>query len=195
MVSFEPVPGTDHSPLVAALRAGTPDAFERLYAAYRTRLFGFLSRLCRDREAAEDLFQNVWLKVARHAGALREDSDLDAWLFTIARNEHRSWRRCQMLDLSRVLAFGREVAAWPEAHGPGSNAELELIERALGSLGEADREVILLVAVEGLSAPRAAQVLDISHAALRQRLSRARARLDTAMQTLGAEPAACPQAR
>ncbi len=164
--------------LVTALRRGSREAFERVYAAERGRLYGFLLRLCQNRELAADLFQNTWLKLAQRATSLREDTDVRAWLFTVARNEYRSHCRAQLVDLSRFLAVGREQQALYPVELPGeSGAEIERLEGALRSLADADRELLLLVGVEGLELRQAAGVLGISYAALRQRLARARERL------------------
>ncbi|MET0593705.1 MAG: sigma-70 family RNA polymerase sigma factor, partial [Polyangiaceae bacterium] len=117
--------------------------------------------------------------VSRSAKRLREDSDLKAWVFTVARNEFRSYRRWSMLDLSSLLVAHREPEELAMAGSDASDESLDLaaIERAMASLGAADREVLLLVCVEGMDPQRAAKVLEISHAALRQRLGRARNRL------------------
>jgi RNA polymerase sigma-70 factor (ECF subfamily) len=168
--------------LVARLRAGEPRAVEQLYAAYRKPVLGFLFRLVRDRHAAEDLFQNTWVKIARSVGRLREDTELKAWIFTIARNEFRSYRRWQMVDVTRLFLFHRDRADFPPDTNDG--AELAGIERGLAELADSDREVLLLVCAEGMEQEEAAKVLGISHVALRQRLGRARARLRTALSKL-----------
>ncbi|HEX9295806.1 MAG TPA: sigma-70 family RNA polymerase sigma factor [Polyangiaceae bacterium] len=169
----------DDRDLVTRLRAGQPSAIEELYEEYRKPIFGFLARLARDRPLAEDLFQNTWLKVSRSAHRIREDTELKAWLFTVARNEFRSYRRWQMIDLSSLLSVGAH-----RAETTCECDELAGLERALGELGASDREVLLLVSVEGLAPQQAAAVLGISHAALRQRLARARARLKSALSKL-----------
>jgi RNA polymerase sigma-70 factor (ECF subfamily) len=180
--------------LVAALRRGSREAFARVYAAERGRLYGFLLRLCQNREVAADLFQNTWLKLAQNAPSLREDTDVRAWLFTVARNEYRSHCRAQMVDISRFLAVGREQQTWPEAVLPGEQrAEIEHLEIALGAMADADRELLLLVGVEGLELRQAADVLGISYAALRQRLARARTRLETKLSEQGVESWATSQ--
>ncbi len=144
-------------PLVDALRRGDAAAFDVVYARYRGRILGFLLRLSRRRDVAEDLFQETFCKLARHAPKLAEDTDLAAWLFRVARNAWVSHRRWAMLDISRLAAFDED--ALPA--GPAVDA----------------REVLLLVGVEGLDQEQAAAVLGISYEALRQRLSRARAQL------------------
>jgi len=177
---------SDERRLVARLIAGEADAIEALYRAYRKPIFGFLVRLAKDRHVAEDLFQNTWLKVSRSIERLREDTELKAWIFTVARNEFRSYRRWQLIDLSRIFLFHREREE-PECDPRAESDErivLDEIERGLATLGAADREVLLLVCVEGMQPQQAATVLAISHAALRQRLGRARSRLKAALAKL-----------
>ena len=176
----------DQRRLVARLRAGEADAVEELYVAYKKPIFGFLVRLTRDRHLAEDLFQNTWLKVSRSVERLREDTELKAWIFTVARNEFRSYRRWQLIDLSRVFLFYRERDE-PVLEAAGESDDgiaLARVEKGLAALGASDREVLLLVCVEGMEPQQAATVLAISHAALRQRLGRARARLKAALSKL-----------
>jgi len=176
----------DELHLVAALRRGEAGALERLYVAYRSRIFGFLLRLCRDRNTAEDLYQNTWLKVARAAPRLREDSDLEAWLFTVARNEYKSHRRAELVDFSRIFAFGLEQHGFSEPPGE-AGMDLERVGEALGQLADSDRELLLLVGVEGLDPRQAASVLGISYDALRQRLARARRRFSERLSALESE--------
>ncbi len=168
-------------PLVDALRRGDAAAFDAVYDRYRGRVLGFLLRLSRRRDVAEDLFQETWLRLARAAPRLAEDTDLAAWLFRVARNAWVSHRRWSALDLSRLVAL--EDDALPSLPASGGEARTDAsrrvaqLEAALASLPPASREVLLLVAVEGFDQEQAAAILGIRYAALRQRLSRARAQL------------------
>jgi RNA polymerase sigma-70 factor (ECF subfamily) len=149
------------------------DAFREVYAAEKAVVYGLLLRLSGDATATADLFQNVWLKLARHRQTLRPDTVLRAWLCTVARNEYLNHRRAQTLDLSRVLTLDLEQ---PADASPSDPRVLEL-NAALRQLSDADREVLLMTSVDGLSLPQAAAALGIAEPALRQRLSRARRRL------------------
>jgi len=161
--------------LIDELRRGSLAAFEQVYFAEKNRVFGFLLRLSGDSNVAADLFQNVWLKLARHAPRLNDETHVRAWLLTVARREYLSYRRAQIVDLSRFLAWGRQAEAAASSLAPSVEAyELEV---ALEALSEADREVLLLAAVEGLESASAAAAMGITSAAWRQRLSRARGRL------------------
>lgn len=168
-------------PLIDALRRGDERAFDTLYARYRGRLLGFLLRLAGRPDLAEDLFQEMWVKLARHAPRLAEDTDLAAWLFRVARNAWISHRRWSMLDVSRLVALEEEVTVPARASGAEERADaaraVARLEAAIASLPPASREVVLLVGVEGFDQEQAAAILGISYAALRQRLARARAQL------------------
>jgi RNA polymerase sigma-70 factor (ECF subfamily) len=168
-------------PIVDGLRRGDTRAFDMAYERFRPRIFGFLLRLARRKDVAEDLFQETWLKLARSAPRLEEDTDLAAWLFTVARNAFVSWRRWAMLDISRIVAIGDEAMAVAGGALPDDAAEasrsLVALERALAGLPAAHREVLLLVGVEGFEQEQAAEILGVRYDAFRQRLARARAAL------------------
>src|SRR5215212_134620 len=95
--------------LVARLKRGDGDAFDEIYAAFHPRLFNFLARLSRRREVAEDLLEETWLRVVTHAPRLRDDTQLAAWLFTIARNLYASYCRSRLLDYDALAG----MHMWP----------------------------------------------------------------------------------
>ena len=166
--------------LVSRLRAGDADAFDAVYAEYNTRLFGFLARLSRNRTTAEDLLEETWLRLVSYAERLREDSQLGAWLFTVARNLYVSYCRSRMLedvhapDLIGLWPSGCPSSPFEETAGHELGVRLDA---ALAELPLQYREALLLVAIEGLTPSEAAQVCGVSGEAMRQRLSRGRAML------------------
>jgi RNA polymerase sigma-70 factor (ECF subfamily) len=173
-------PGTERA-LVERIRAGDAAAFEVVYEAYRPRLFSFLVRLSRRRDVAEDLLDEAWLRLVRHTPTLGDGGRLAPWLFTVARNLYFSWRRSRGRDPLRTTELD---PAWPapeRGDSPFAAAacgELEArIESALARLSVADRELLLLVGVEGLTPSEAASVCGVPAATLRARLHRARERL------------------
>jgi RNA polymerase sigma-70 factor (ECF subfamily) len=182
--------------IVDGLRRGERGAFDAAYDRHRARVFGFLLRLARRRDVAEDLLQETWLRLARAAPSLAEDTDLAAWLFTVARNQFVSWRRWAALDLSRLVTMGDEPIASAEpspADATDATRSMARLEAALGSLPAAQREVLLLVGVEGFDQEQAAEILGVRYDALRQRLSRARAELAGALEKM--ERSSAPRAR
>jgi RNA polymerase sigma-70 factor (ECF subfamily) len=171
--------------LVARLRAGDADAFDDVHAAFNRRLYTFLLRLVRRPDAAEDLLDEVWMRLLRHATRLQPETRLAPWLFTVARHLHVSYVRSRQLEDTTAAGL---MGLWPY-HTPRTSPfeetaghELERrLERALATLPLAAREVLLLVGVAGLEPADAASVCGITPEALRQRLHRARSALTRAL--------------
>jgi RNA polymerase sigma-70 factor, ECF subfamily len=163
--------------LIDRVRTGDRDAFDVLYGTYNARLFGFLIRLARSRDVAEDLLEETWLRFVSHASRLDPDTRLGPWLFTVARNLHVSYCRSRAFEESGA---GGHVGLWPTSreaspfeHTAGSELERR-IEAALATLPVTSREVLLLVGIEGMRPSEAAAVCGISPETFRQRLKRAR---------------------
>jgi RNA polymerase sigma-70 factor (ECF subfamily) len=171
---------------VERLRGGDQTAFDAVYDAFNQRLFTFLLRLSRRRDVAEDLLEETWLRLVRHAHRLNEDTRLGPWLFTVARNLHVSYIRSRVLEDSAaagLMPFWTSSADRPSPFETTAARELERrIEHALASLPAASREVLLLVGVAGFDHSDAADVLNVTPEALRQRLHRARALLARALE-------------
>ena len=166
--------------LVRRVRDGDAAAFDAVHTLFNGRLFGFLARLARSTDVAQDLLEETWLRFVRHAGRLDADTRLEPWLFAVARNLHVSYCRSRALEESQTVDA---LGLWPPSimaspfEQTASNQLERRIEVALATLPAAFREVLLLVGVEGLRPAEAAVVCGISPDALRQRLSRARALL------------------
>src|SRR3954469_24115677 len=163
------------------LRAGDASAFDAVHDAFNARLYNFLVRLTNRRDVAEDLLEETWLRLVTHAPRLRPDTRLAPWLFTVARNLHVSHCRARLLEDSYATAL---LGLWPS--GVPSQSPVDAIEAtearqrlatALASLPTVYREALVLVGVEGLRPREAAEVCGVSPEVMRQRLSRARARL------------------
>ena len=171
--------------LVARLKAGDAAAFEAIYEAYRPRLYSFLVRLSRRRDVAEDLLEETWLRLVKRAGELRDDSCVGAWLFTVARHLFLSWCRHRALDdwrLSELTPSWPTPAAGETPFEAVARSQTERrLETALAQLATQDRELLLLVSVEGFTPSEAASALGLAPEALRKRLQRARERLADAM--------------
>jgi len=171
------VSGESELKLIERVRAGDRDAFDAVYGMYNARLFGFLVRLARSRDVAEDLLEETWLRFVSHASRLDSDSRLGPWLFTVARNLHVSYCRSRAFEESGAVCG---MGLWPISRQASpfeytAATELERrIEAALATLPATYREVLLLVGVEGLRPSEAAAVCGIGPEAFRQRLKRAR---------------------
>ena len=175
----------DSEAIVGGLARGDTRAFDAAYDRHRAALHAFLVRLSGSTALAEDLLQETWLRLARHCRELSPDTELRAWLFTVARNLYRSHRRWAVLDAGRL----RELGLLPAKSAPSpfeSTAESEArreLEAALADLPLEHREVLLLCSVSGFEPSEAAGILGISPEATRQRLARARAKMRERLRT------------
>jgi RNA polymerase sigma-70 factor (ECF subfamily) len=169
---------------IDGLRRGEPGAFDAVFAAYRPRLYGYLVRMTRRRDVAEDLLQDTFLRLAQHATKLAPDTRLAAWLFTVAHRLVVSWGRAQAVRAQLAGDLPARDTASSDRSPLGalvdSQAQLAL-ERAFAELAPPYREVALLVGVEGLQPAEVAEILGHNPDAIRQRLARARTQLAAAL--------------
>jgi len=151
--------------------AGNLVAFETLYRRLSPKLFGYLLRLTRRRDRAEDLVQTTFAKVHRARASYLPGSPVLPWLLAIGRrsffDEHRRAKvRPEDLSYDGSLPEPRE-----ETVGLGTDV-VEALERALSSLPETYAEAIQLTKVTGLSVSEAADVLGTTKAAVKLRVHR-----------------------
>ena len=135
--------------LVERLRAGDPAAFDAVHAAFNGRLYSFLARLSNHRDVAEDLLEETWLRLVKHAPHLCPDTRLGPWLFTVARHLYASYCRARLVEDSHAAGL---MGLWPQGRsGPSPFEAMEARETerrltaALASLPLAYREALLLL--------------------------------------------------
>lgn len=153
------------------------------------RLRAFARSLTRAQDSADDLVQVTCEKALRNLGSFAPGTRLDAWLFRIMRNawidQVRVRRETVAIDggedgIEIAGEDGREVAE--------NRLELVAVRRAIDSLPEEQRSVMLLVCVEGLRYREAAGALGIPEGTVMSRLSRARLALAAALRAPAAMP-------
>lgn len=170
---MNPPPGASDVDLMLAVRRGDLDALDTLFARHHRRLYGFLVRLTGDRDAADDLVQDVFLRLLRFRESFRDDGQFVPWLFRIARNLAADRYR----DSRATLSIDHLNQSAPtDSHALDSLIHLEdheQLERALAALPRAQREVLLLRGVEQMSHRDIATALRCSEATARVRLHRA----------------------
>jgi RNA polymerase sigma-70 factor (ECF subfamily) len=166
-------------PLSSPPRSQPPDADAVLHD-FQARLLAFIVRRMPDRDGAEDILQEVLLRIHRHAGELENSAAVSAWVHQIARNA--------IADHYRRAAVRREQPAGVELEGPAPTAtdpasgenrsELAACLRPLVQrLDSPFREAITLTELDGLTQVAAAAQLDISTSGMKSRVQRARAQL------------------
>jgi RNA polymerase sigma factor (sigma-70 family) len=159
--------------IVGRSMSGDANAFGELFWRHNGAVHGFLARRA-GRDVADDLVADVWLRAFR--GRANFDSDYpDArpWLYGIARNVlNAHWRAVSKSPPSLPVVISDP---WPEFEEliDVNEARTTLLE-ALNKLSVEERETLLLVAWEGLSAATIARMLSVPASTIRNRLHRAR---------------------
>ena len=137
------------------------------------RLRPYARALTRSADRADDLVQETLLRAVAKAHLWQQGTDIRAWLFTIMHNQYvnmvrRAIREEATIDIEQMSS---SLVATTD---PTASRQLRELERALGRLPGDQREVILLVGLEGLSYEAAAQILGVPVGTVRSRLSRGR---------------------
>ncbi len=142
---------------------------ETLFAEHHDRLFRYLCRASGKAEAARDLTQDVFLRVSRSVVPAASRSELQAWIFRIARN--------LVIDYHRQRRRTPEVAAPAEGGRTASQEIAAAVNEALAGLPDLDRDVFLMREVAGLGYEEIAAACDLTAPAVRSRLHRTRLEL------------------
>ena len=170
-----------------AYRDGDVGAFETLYARHKGALFRFVLRSVRERARAEELYQEVWMRVIEARERYQPQARFATWLYTIA--HHRlidHWRRH---ELRTVSLDDEEAAAAEPAANPGLEPErmvqarqsLARLAQAIAGLPAAQREAFLLHEEAGLSVSEIAAATGANEEAAKRRLRYAVSRLRAAL--------------
>ncbi len=178
----------DEAALVAQARGGDNGAFNELAEHYQRNVFRLAQHITQNREDAEDVLQETFLKAYEHLPEFEGHSKFYTWIVRIAVNEalmklrKRKWDKTVWLDEPVGVgddAVTREIAVWednPEQRF--SKEELqEILDKAVTGLAPAYRTVFVLRDIEGLSTEETGKVLDLSVPAVKSRLLRARLQL------------------
>jgi len=158
---------------LAGLRRRDPAALAALVERYRNRLYRYLLRLTKNPAAADDLFQQTWLNVARQAGRFDAKGRFDTWLFTIAHNAAVDLlRRKSAEDLEDY--DDRLPAREPDALTTMMAEErAEIVAAELAALPAFYREALTLRFEEGMKLEEIAQVTGARLSTVKSRVQRA----------------------
>jgi RNA polymerase sigma-70 factor, ECF subfamily len=178
----------DESELLAAARTGDAKAFSELMRRYEGKIFRLAQHITQNREDAEDVLQETFLKAYEHLDQFKGDSKFYTWVVRIAVNQSLMKLRKRKTDRSVSLDEGidtgedtvvREIAAWDEnPEQKYSREELgEILDNAVQSLAPPYRTVFVLRDIDELSTEETAEALDLSIPAVKSRLLRARLQL------------------
>jgi RNA polymerase sigma-70 factor, ECF subfamily len=149
---------------------------EHAWEMFHTPLFQFIRRRVPDEETAEDLLQEVFLKIHQHIGALQDIKKLESWMYQITRNAiidyYRGKRATTNLETQEVLQLPETL--------PDDDIVSELfpaVRTMLNSLPRQDRQALILTEYQGLTQKEVGQRLGLSFSGAKSRVQRAREKL------------------
>jgi len=179
--------GADEAGLVAELQAGSEEAFGYILAIYRNPMYSMVYHILGDGFDAADVVQNVFVKIIRGIKQFHGNSSLKTWIYRIAVHEalnyRRSWSRRRRREVFSLDDEPREglVHAGPGRTQPQTPYELleqsergEIVARALRSLAEPYRTVVVLREVENLSYEEITEIVGVAEGTVKSRLKRGR---------------------
>jgi RNA polymerase sigma factor (sigma-70 family) len=162
--------------LMLAYAGGDAGAFEALYGRHKGGLFRFVLRSVKARGEAEELFQEIWMRVIEARARYKPEAKFATWLYTVAHNRLVDHWRAKGLTL---VSLDDEDSAVPEpAAGPGAEPHrtlegkrsLERLATAIAALPLAQREAFLLHTEGGLTAAEIAAATGSGEEAAKSRL-------------------------
>ena len=157
--------------LMLSVMNGDRAAYNALFDRHMGSVWSFVRRLCRVEATAEEAFQETWLKVFRARATFKVGAKFRSWLFTIAANTSRDLKRREARRIETV-----ELVIEPQAPAKTVGDEARILA-AIDQLSDTLREPFILGAIQGFDHNEIAEVLSITPANARARVSRARAAL------------------
>lgn len=155
---------------MSRIRDGEPQLMASIFERHGERLFRYCWRMTQDRQASEDLVQEVFLKMMRFRESYRDGHSFQAWMYSIARNLQMDlWRRKRF---EGEWDEGLEPSVAPSTHVENEQ-ETALLQQALALLPAAKRDILVMARFQELPHAEIAAVLGCEVGSARVRLHRA----------------------
>ena len=176
----------DDTMLVTTFLAGESRAFDAIVERYQMRLLNFVYRIVGDRERAEDLVQEAFIRVHRHLARFDRSKKFSTWVYTIAsnlaKNELRNRSRNPLVLFSSITQGWEDEERPLEFEDPTArpddefrrNHVREAVEKSVAQLPAHHREVFVLRELEGRSYEEIAEITHCNLGTVKSRLNRAR---------------------
>jgi RNA polymerase sigma-70 factor (ECF subfamily) len=160
--------------IMEAVKNGELQLSSVLFDRYNKRLFNFLARMTRDRELAEDLTQNVFLRMIRYRNSYKEHMKFQAWIYQVARNvfsDHYQANKNKKADYVSVEKVKENYEDMEE--NKDMEEKEQLLQRSLALLSEEQRELLVLTRFQHMKYEEVAAILDTTVANIKVKVHRA----------------------
>ena len=172
--------------LVVKAKAGNEDAFRQLVVRYQKKIFYLAYRMTKDKDAADDLAQETFIRTYQALGRFKENYPFYTYIYRICMNLSINYHRRQKLTVyeSRTENWERMLenqGIFPESISTAEEKTLSKLEAEIDRLSPEYKAVVVLKFYENLSCEEIAKMLEIPLGTVLSRLSRARQKLAQAL--------------
>jgi RNA polymerase sigma factor (sigma-70 family) len=160
--------------IMEAVKNGNLQQASLLFERYHKRIFNFLARLALDRELAEDLTQNVFLRIIKYRGSYREGLKFQSWIYQVARNvfsDHYQANKNRFSNYVDVEKVGDHMAADDDTQE--MDEKEKLLHRSMARLSEEQRELLILTRFQQMKYEEVAAIMDTTVANIKVKVHRA----------------------
>lgn len=161
-----------------AVKNGDLEQASILYARYHGRIFNFLARMTFEREHAEDLTQNVFLRMLKYRKSYKEGMRFQSWIYQMARNAFSDHYRAHISKMNQqvdVQQIGNKATSAQE--DMEQSEKEELLNRSMALLNEEQRELLILTRYQHMKYEEVAHLMDTTVANIKVKVHRAIAKL------------------
>ncbi len=186
----------DEQQLIKIYLANPKEGMDLIISRYKTSLYSFCVHLSRNKQAAEDLFQDTWVKVFHNINKFDMDKNFESWMFTIAINTYRDGYRKAKRWLNRIVDYtdtdekSKLINNAISTYGVPEEIVLKqeskkALKKAIEKLNDKQKIPLLLYYFKSFSYKQIAEILDIPEGTVKSRINTAKSKLKDYMEEGG----------
>lgn len=160
--------------LMEAVKNGDLQQASALFDRYNKRIFNFLARLTMDRALAEDLTQNVFLRIIKYRNSYREGARFQSWIYQVARNvfsDHYQVHKNKFSDFVDVEKVSDSL--YDPEESETMDEQEKLLQRSMAKLSDEQRELLILTRFQHMKYEEVAAIMDTTVANIKVKVHRA----------------------
>ena len=160
--------------IMEAVKNGDLQQASVLFERYNKRIFNFLARMTLDREVAEDLTQNVFLRMIKYKSSYKEGNKFQSWIYQVARNvfsDHYQSVKNKRADFVDVEKMSDRMADYDESER--IDEQERLLRRSMSMLNEEQRELLVLTRFQHMKYEEVAVIMNTTVANIKVKVHRA----------------------
>ncbi|AYB35410.1 RNA polymerase sigma factor [Chryseolinea soli] len=163
--------------IMEAVKNGDLQQASTLFERYNKRIFNFLARLAMDRALAEDLTQNVFLRIIKYRGSYKEGARFQSWIYQVARNVFSDHYQAHKNKYSDFVDVEKLKDNMPETEDEPWEEKEKLLHRSMAMLPDEQRELLVLTRFQHMKYEEVAQIMNTTVANIKVKVHRAVAKL------------------